>query len=392
MTPLSRILGRGLGASSSLSGSVTESDKAGKGGTIIKTVDTIRIDGAMGEGGGQIIRTAVALAAITGKPTEIVNIRAGRSKPGLQAQHLTSVKAAGLLCHAEMRGAELGSQFLRFVPTTEVKSSYETFDVSEARQGGSAGATGLVLQTVALPLALASASNSVSTTFRGGTHVPMSPSADYIEYVFLPALREMGVLAKFTVSEAGFFPKGGGEISLSLTSPPNEGIDRTERGKLKRFVAVITTAQLPDHVAERGLAQLQKDLKDYGVPVIPVLKSLPSPGAGAAVLLVAECEKTVEGWQSLGERGKPMERVASDAARDFKKWFATGMGTDRYLADQLVLPSALCSSLCAAPSRWTTSHVSEHLRTVIMVLSLYLPVSLLLTENADGSGLVEVKA
>ena len=94
---------------------MTENDKAGKGGTIIKTLDTIRIDGAMGEGGGQIIRTAVALAAITGKPTEIVNIRAGRSKPGLQAQHLTSVKAAGLLCRAEMKGAELGSQFLRFV-------------------------------------------------------------------------------------------------------------------------------------------------------------------------------------------------------------------------------------------------------------------------------------
>jgi RNA 3'-terminal phosphate cyclase len=234
-------------------------------------MDTIQIDGAMGEGGGQIIRTAVALAAITGKATELVRIRARRSKPGLQAQHLTAVRAAATLCRAELRGAELGSQYLRFVPTAEVVPGQYTFDLAKS-------------------------------------------------------------------------------------------------------------------VAERGVKQLQKDLSDYGVPVTPVLRDLPSSGAGASVLLVAECEKTTEGWQSLGERGKAMEQVATEAARKFKHWYRTECGTDEHLADQLALPAALTPGV----SCWTTARVSEHLRTVLQVIPLFLSVETTVEENEDGTGTVRV--
>ncbi len=352
----------------------------------------VQIDGSEGEGGGQILRTAVSLSAITGKPLEIVKVRAGRSKPGLGAQHLTSVKAAAEICGAQLTGAELESQFLRFAPTLPVKPGDYRFDVAEAREGGSAGAASLVLQTVALPLAFAVGEGPVSVSVSGGTHVPMSPSADFLEYVYFPALLEMGMKTRFSTQRAGFFPKGGGEISLSLLSAPSDGILRTQRGKLKRFRAVVTTAALPEHVAERGLAQLKKDLSDFGVPLVSNLFSPRSPGAGAAVLLTAECEHTAAGWSSLGERGKPMERVAQEAARSFKKWFETGLGTEEHLADQLVLPSALVFFRTGAPSAWTTSRVSEHLRTVVKVVEKFLPISIQLTENEDGSGGVKIGA
>ncbi|MDX1934771.1 MAG: RNA 3'-terminal phosphate cyclase [Capsulimonadales bacterium] len=349
-------------------------------------MDTLRIDGSMGEGGGQILRTATALAAITGKATEITHIRARRSKPGLQAQHLTAVRAAGAICEAELHGAALGSSFLRFVPTAPVRPGAYDFDVGEARSGGSAGATGLVLQTVLLPLTLVSAQASSTVTVRGGTHVPMAPSADYLERVFLAALTEMGAGVRLSGTRAGFFPKGGGEVSMTVTAPPSVPLDRSERGKLKRLTAVVTTSELPKTVAERGVAQLRKDLSDYGVPIVPEIRDLPSSGAGASVVLVAGCERTTEGWQSLGERGKPMEQVVSEASRAFKRWYATGCGTDEHLADQLALPAVLTAGV----SRWTTARVTEHLRTVLTVIGRYLPVEILLEEREDGSGVVTI--
>ncbi|MCX7594159.1 MAG: RNA 3'-phosphate cyclase, partial [Fischerella sp.] len=143
----------------------------------------IYIDGSYGEGGGQVLRTSLSLAAITSTPTTIYNIRAGRTKPGLAAQHLTAVRAVAAICHAQVRGDALGSMMLEFIPGGVVTAGNYAFDVSEARQGGSAGAVTLVLQTILLPLALASGSSHV--TLKGGTHVDRSPSMTYIEQVYL---------------------------------------------------------------------------------------------------------------------------------------------------------------------------------------------------------------
>ncbi len=385
---------------------------------------TIAIDGAFGEGGGQIIRTSVSLAAITGRAVEIVNIRARRSKPGLQAQHLTSVRAAGALCDATLYGAELGSQFLRFLPNALVASDSFRFDVAEARGGASAGATGLVAQTLLVPLAFlpaftggaaagagnpgagnavaggaggtaagvgsavhgaGSASGEIRVTILGGTHVPMSPTADYLEGAYRPILRRLGLDAEMRSVRAGFFPRGGGEIALHLRGGGlNTPLDLTERGRLQTLRAFVTTSQLPDHVADRAEDVLRKELKGYGVPVQVEKRSLDSNGAGAAVVLIAECQNGRGGWVSLGERGKPMEKVTSDAIRGFRDWQAGSAATDEHLADQLVLPCALIPG----ESRWTTPLVTDHLRTVLFVAQQFLPIEYELQEQEDGSGLV----
>ena len=355
-----------------------------------ENLPAIAIDGAFGEGGGQIIRTSVSLAAITGRTVEIVNIRARRSKPGLQAQHLTSVRAAGALCNATLHGAELGSQFLRFVPGARVQETDFRFDVAEARGGASAGATGLVAQTLLVPLTFVpaftkGADATIRATVLGGTHVPMSPTADYIEGVYLPLLRRLGLDADMRSMRAGFFPKGGGEIALALRSGSlNAPIDLTERGRLQTLRAIVTTSQLPDHVADRAEDVFRKELKGYGVPVQVEKRSLDSNGAGAAALLIAECQNGRGGWVALGERGKPMERVAADAIRGFQNWQGGSAAADEHLADQLVLPCALI----AGESRWTTPLISDHLRTVLFVAQQFLPIEYELKEQAGGGGLV----
>ena len=355
-----------------------------------ENLPTIAIDGAFGEGGGQIIRTSVSLAAITGRAVEIVNIRARRSKPGLQAQHLTSVRAAGALCDATLYGAELGSQFLRFIPGAKAQADSFRFDVAEARGGASAGATGLVAQTLLVPLAFLPAfvggsSPILRASILGGTHVPMSPTADYIEGVYLPLLRRLGLEVTMRSVKAGFFPRGGGEIALELRGGSlNTPIDLTQRGRLQTLRAIVTTSQLPDHVADRAEEVFRKELKGYGVPVQVEKRSLDSNGAGAAVLLIAEYQNGEGGWVSLGERGKSMERVAADAIRGFQNWQGGSAATDEHLADQLVLPCALI----AGESRWTTPLVTDHLRTVLFVAQQFLPIEYALEEQAGGGGLV----
>ena len=271
---------------------------------------TIAIDGSFGEGGGQIIRTSVSLAAITGRAVEIVNIRARRSKPGLQAQHLTSVRAAGALCDATLYGAELGSQFLRFLPNAPVAADTFRFDVAEARGGASAGATGLVAETLLVPLAFMPAFTSwfgavIRATILGGTHVPMSPTADYIEGAYLPLLRRLGLDAEMRSMRAGFFPRGGGEIALHLRGGGlNTPLDLTERGRLQTLRAFVTTSQLPEHVADRAEDVLRKELKGYGVPVQVEKRNLDSNGAGAAVVLDCRVSKRARRLGVIGRTGQ----------------------------------------------------------------------------------------
>ena len=353
----------------------------------------IALDGGFGEGGGQIIRTAVSLAAITGRTVEIVNIRARRSKPGLQAQHLTSVLAAGALCGARMHGAELGSQYLRFAPDTSVQTTEFAFDVAQARGGASAGATGLVAQTLLVPLSFLPAMTKpeavgVRAEILGGTHVPMAPVSDYVEAVYLPLLNRMGLQAALVSRKAGFFPRGGGEIALHLAGGRlDTPLDLTERGRLQSLLATVTTSQLPEHVALRAEDTLRKELKGFGVPIQVERRDLPGGGAGAAVVLIAECQNGLGGWTSLGERGKPMEKVASEAIRGFRDWQAGSASVDEHLADQLVLPCALIDG----ESRWTTPLVTDHLRTVLFVTQQFLPIKYALEENADGTSLVTLR-
>lgn len=336
--------------------------------------DVVQIDGSYGEGGGQIIRTSVSLAAMTGRAVEIINVRARRTKPGLQRQHLTAVHAAAALCDAEVRGASVGSTHFTFRPQSKPKPQPYEFDI------GTAGATPLVAQTVLVPLAHSGLQSHVRVT--GGTHVPHAPTADYLEGVYVPALRRAGLAAEIHFPRAGFFPKGGGLVEVAIDRhPPAHALDLTERGKLLSLTAYVVTGSLPEHVSERGAAAVERFMKGVGRKVQVERRELPSLNPGAAVTIAVECEGGFAGFSSLGELGKPMEKVATDACEGFMAWWKSGAACDEHLADQLVLPMALARG----ESRWTTPEVTEHLRTVLWLTEQFLPISYRL-EALDGGG------
>ncbi|MEZ0324526.1 MAG: RNA 3'-terminal phosphate cyclase [Fimbriimonas sp.] len=339
--------------------------------------DWLEVDGSYGEGGGQIIRSSVSLAAITGKAVHIQNIRAKRAKPGLQNQHLTAVRAGAEICAAEMRGDAVGSTELFFRPTKKVEAAHYRFDITTA------GASTLVLQTVLTPLALAGGASHVTVT--GGTHNPMAPPAEYLEFVYLPALARAGLKSIMDSPRNGFYPKGGGQIRLSLSLESGfMPVDFTLRGDLLRASGIVLASNLPETVLERGEATLREFLPE-SVPVERRLK--PSPGVGAAAFAHTEFEGGFGGFISLGEKGKPMEKVAEECGSAFEKWMQADAAVDEHLADQLVLPMALAKGR----SRWRTIEVTEHLRTVLWLVGLFVPAAMEIEELGDGSGIVVIE-
>ncbi|MBI3923555.1 MAG: RNA 3'-phosphate cyclase [Armatimonadetes bacterium] len=346
----------------------------------------VLIDGSFGEGGGQILRTSLSLSVITGKPVEIVNLRAGRSKPGLQPQHLTSVRAAAALCNAEVTGDAVGSMRLTFTPTSPVQAGDYQFDI------GTAGATTLVAQTVALPLCLARLTGeraSSSVTITGGTHVPHAPPAEYLSTVYTHALMfraEMHTISR--CDRAGYYPKGGGEIKLLTACQDTiKPVEFVERGEVKQLRAFIVTSNLPDHVSERGCKTVQNFMKKLKLSAEVEPLNRPAISPGAAVVITAECENGFGGFTGLGKPGKRMEQVSLEACDAFAAWWRSGTACDEHLADQLVLPMALAEG----DSRWTTPKITDHLRTVAFVVQQFLPVEVVLEESADQTGLVTIR-
>jgi RNA 3'-terminal phosphate cyclase (ATP) len=324
-------------------------------------VARLRIDGSHGEGGGQIVRTAVALAALSGRELEIERIRAGRPKPGLAAQHLTAVRAAAALCAAELRGDALGSQHLRFAPRREVRAGEYAFDVGEARAGGSAGAITLVVQTLLVPLALADGESRVR--LRGGTHMVWSPSFDYAREVWLHALRGLGLRAELELARFGFWPAGQGELALRVEGsagrrPAPLALERP--GPLERVRGRAIAANLPAHIPQRMTDRARALLEAAGVhcEIEPLRVRAACPGAG--LFLVAEYAAMRAGFDSVGERGKASETVAEEAVAALLAHRDGGAALDAHLADQLVLPLALA----AGPSRVTVERATAHLATV----------------------------
>ena len=341
--------------------------------------DLIEIDGSFGEGGGQIIRTCVSLAAMTGRSVAIHNVRGRRTKPGLQPQHLAAVRAAASLCQAELTGDEVGSRFLRFVPQAPVVAGDYHFTI------GTAGAAPLVVQTVLIPLARATGASNVRVT--GGTHVPHSPPVEYLETVYVPMLQQVGLDVKLSYSSAGFYPRGGGEIAVQIGQPEViEPLDWRERGALKELRGFVVTSNLPEHVGQRGAETVERAMKAIGRKVDIERREKPSPGPGAAVILVAGCASGYAAFSSIGELRRPMEKVAQTPSQDFMRWWKSGASCDEHLADQLVLPMAFATG----PSYWTTPTVTEHLRTVIWVVKHFLTVEVNIEEQEDGTGVVSM--
>lgn len=323
----------------------------------------LKIDGSHGEGGGQILRTALALAAILKRPVEIQNIRDGRKKPGLRPQHLMAVKAMALITAGKVVGAELGSTRVVFEPSKIVPGSY-SLDV------GTAGSTSLVLQSMIPALLFAKEQSRV--VIAGGTHVPWSPCFHYMKEVFAPALHQMGGALQLEMDSWGWYPKGGGKVIASiLPAPELRGVDFTRHGKLKDTYVLSAVSNLPMSIAERQRDQALKRFRNRGedLPQIELLKGL-SPGTGTVVFIKARFENTVAAFTSLGKKGKPAEKVADDACSDFFRFIASGAAIDDHLADQLVLYMALTKGR----SSLITGSITRHLATNIWMIERFLPV------------------
>jgi RNA 3'-terminal phosphate cyclase (ATP) len=349
--------------------------------------DFLIIDGSYGEGGGQILRSTLSLAVITGRSVRIENIRANRKKPGLAAQHLTSVRAAAMLCDAELKGAELGSQTLQFIPRKQVRAGDYFLDVAQTREGGSAGSVMLVLQTLLLPLALA---EGVSTVIlRGGTHVDMSPSYDYVHDVWLPTLARMGVRAELSLARSGWFPMGRGEVRLLIAGTAELHPLRLEhRGPLRTVTGRALAANLPTHVCERMAAKARDLLEQAGIAagIEAAVLEVACPGAG--LYLTAHYENSLAGFCAQGKRGKPSERVAEEACTALLHHFQSGAALEQHLADQLILPTALCRG----ESVFSVERISPHLVTNAWVVERFGPARIDIAPAADGTGLVRILA
>lgn len=325
----------------------------------------VEIDGAQGEGGGQALRSALALSIITGRPFHIYNIRARRSEPGLKAQHLRAVDAAAAVSKAQVQGAALHATELTFQPS-EIRSGRYKVDI------GTAGATTLVLQTIFLPLSLATSASSVILT--GGTHVPWSPCFHYLDLHWLPYLQQVGFDASLALEQAGFYTRGGGRMSATIR--PAEAIqplNRTRRGDLLRISGFSAVANLSREIAERQKRQALNRLLKLpwkGMPQIHIrLLELSSPVKGTFLLLLAEFEGGRCCYYGLGAPGKPAERVADEAVEALMAFLDSGAAIDAYLADQLLLP--LC--LAREPSSLSVSQITAHLLTNADIVRHFLP-------------------
>lgn len=330
----------------------------------------LHIDGSYGEGGGQILRTSLSLAAITGQPICIDRIRAGREKPGLAIQHLTGVRAAATLCQAEVTGDYVGSTQLEFIPRQSVQAGSYTFDVAQTVGSGSAGAVSLILQTILLPLALASGQSSV--TLRGGTFVPWSPPAPYIEQVYLPVLRQMGVQATVNIAAWGWYPRGGGELDLRISGTGGgvgslKPIQLLERGALQQVKGLAIVTELPSHIPQRMASRAQNLLEQAQLKAQVQPRRERGVGPGAGIFLMAEYEQIQTGFGAVGKLGLPAEEVAAIATQELLAFHANGAPVDVHLADQLLLPAALAS----APSQYQAAEISSHLLTNAWVIGQF---------------------
>jgi RNA 3'-terminal phosphate cyclase (ATP) len=332
----------------------------------------LTIDGSYGEGGGQVLRSALALAAMTGRPVRIEQIRAGRRKPGLRPQHLTAVRALAKICDAELEGARLNAQELTFVPRTRPQAGTYTFDVAQVAKGGSAGSITLLFQAVLLPLALAEGPSQL--TLRGGTHVAWSPPFDYLKRVYLPTLARTGIEAKVNIRKWGWYPIGGGEVQATVQGRSGAApgsLDLQQRGALLRVRGLSASSNLPKHIRVRQERAALQALRAHGVNARVDVVDAPSKGQGTVVFVWAEFEEVLAGFTSLGERGKPAEQVAEEAVQGLLAFLPGEGALDEHLADQMVLPLAVARGT----SRFTTTAVTGHLLTVAWVVNLFFPGS-----------------
>lgn len=336
----------------------------------------IIIDGSHGEGGGQILRTSLALSLVTGRAFRIENIRARRNKPGLMRQHLTAVTAAAAIGHAEVKGDQLGSTQLSFAPR-EAKAGAYRFAI------GTAGSTTLVLQTVLPALMLADGISGL--VLEGGTHNPMAPPFDFLDRAFLPLLGKIGPKVTAVLERPGFYPAGGGRVSVRIQPAAGmKKIELLERGKIVGKKARAAVANLDPKIAERELKVVGEKL-GWAEESLEVVQIRNSHGPGNVLTIEIKSENVTEVFTGFGERGVKAEAVAERVVGEAKEYIAAdGIPVGRHLADQLLIPMAL-----AGGGKFRTMRPTMHTQTNAEVVQKFLDVRIQIRES-NGAWEIQV--
>ena len=340
--------------------------------------DMIVIDGSQGEGGGQMLRTALSLSLVTGKPFRMHDIRGKRSRPGVMRQHVTAVEAACAIGGADCAELAVGAGDLTFVPKRVEPGEYR-FAV------GTAGSVCLVLQTLLPPLMIAERPSRL--VLEGGTHNIGAPPFPFIERVFLPVINRMGPQVAARLVRHGFYPAGGGRIEIDIVpSATLARLDLVERGTLRRVEACAVVAALPDDVAHRELAAVTRTLgwpgESCGIERLP-----DEVGPGNILILEAEFEGGIEIVSGFGKLGVSAQSVGEKAAKRMAGYLASEAFAGPYLSDQLLLPMAL-----AGWGRFCTVKPSQHAQTGAEVIARFLDVSIGFEEQENGCHVVSVSA
>lgn len=336
----------------------------------------ITIDGSEGEGGGQMVRNSCALSLVTGEPFRIANIRGKRSKPGLMRQHVTAIEAACVISGAECSGLAVGSSELTFQPGKVVPGEYH-FAV------GTAGSTGLVLQTVLMPLILADGPSRL--VLEGGTHNMLAPPFDFIEKTFLPVIERMGPRVRARIVRHGFYPRGGGRIEVEIEPAPLRPVECLTRGEPLGVAGQAMFAAVPAEIAQRMIARAVKDLPDWPEGALAMRELPADQGPGVILMLEARYAEVTEVVSGFGQLGVPAERLARVSAARMRGYLESDAFAGPYLADQLVLPFVL-----AGDGAFTTVKPSQHTLTAIDIAHRFTGRRIELVRQPGGEHLFAV--
>lgn len=339
----------------------------------------LMIDGAQGEGGGQIVRSSMALALVTGRSVTVDRIRAGRPKSGLMRQHLAAVRAAAEICGGTLTGADIGSRTLTFEPRPARPGNYR-FDV------GSAGSANLVLQTVLPALLIADAPSTL--ILEGGTHNPWSPPFDFLQSAYLPLVERMGPRITARLARHGFYPAGGGRLEVQIQPVQRlQGLDLLERGEIVQCTARAAISNLPEHIARRELERVQQALR--WPEDARHLENVESAGPGNVISLEIRCEHVTEVFTGFGRLGVRAERVADEAIREASAWLEAGVPVGGHLADQLLLPLGISAWQSKAGGfrgggSFRTLPLTRHSTTHIEILQAFLGIDIAVRREGDA--------
>lgn len=343
------------------------------------------IDGSHGEGGGALVRAALAMAALTQQPVRIVNVRGGTGAPGLNPEDLTVLRSVALCTHAEVLGADPGSQSFSFLPTSRPRGLNELLDISEG-QDGPGFANALVVLNTLLPL-LARCGTYSSLSAQGETYMSRVLSYDYFAHVTLRAARKFGLHAVSDLQLAGFGRGSKGEVRLEVEPSALVGVDWSSRGAVQSVRALVTTGDLPEHVALRGLQHLGRLAYYAGFEIEADANVVVSKTPGAMVTVWGEFERGLGGCAVMGQRGVRIEAIAQQAFDGFAAFQRSDATVDEYLADQILVLAAMAEGT----TKFRTPNLTPRFVTSAWVIKQFLPIHITIRGNEGGPGDVTVR-